>query len=144
MTGHMACGNRSFGAAVFGAVRSSGRRLSGEVAFVGAQYTELFAIRVWVFLCTNRARLQKMVSKNFEGKIVERGMEVWNSWSLVCDRAHGFWKEYVGAASSVLYGVPDADFLRRSLLLEPNIRNSFQYAFGSFFARTGALAENGV
>ena len=38
----------------------------------------------------------------------------------------------------------DADFLGRSLLLEPNIRNSLQYAFGSFFARTGALAENGV
>ena len=40
-----------------------------EVAFVGAQSTELFAIRVWVFLCTNRARLQKMVSKKLRGKL---------------------------------------------------------------------------
>ena len=50
------------GAASSALVRSSGRRLSGEVAFVGAQYTELFAIRVWVFLCTNRRACRKMVS----------------------------------------------------------------------------------
>ena len=56
------------GAASPALVRSSGRRPPGEVAFVGAQYTELFAICVWVFLCTNRRARRKWCWKKSCGK----------------------------------------------------------------------------
>ena len=133
------------GAASSALVRSSGRRPSWGGRFCWSPiYGTLCNTRLGLFFAPKQVALRRKWCLRTSREIAERG---WRSGiaGVLCVTGHmDFGRSMLVRRLRCSYGVPDADFLRRLLLLEPNIRNSLQYAFRSFFARTDALAENGV